>query len=148
MSNGEGIRKSRTCTPEALWREIEREAGPLDQIDYDGLKRALDLALVEAIGENVVSVPQIVAERMLADFLAQQRGEPLRPKHRPRKSWWMRRWEETACRQFEHRRRELMRGGHSRDQANKQAAAEIAPGYSVTPSTIIDWAAHPGRRRK
>src|SRR5437667_2555216 len=74
MSNGDGIRKSRTCTPAALWREIEREAGPLDQIDYDGLKRALDLALVEAIGENVVSVPQIVAKRMLADFLAQQRG--------------------------------------------------------------------------
>jgi len=105
------------------------------------------LALVEAIGENVVSVPRIVAERMLVDFRAQQRGESLRPKYRPRKSWWMRRWEETACRQFEHLRRELMRDGHSRDEATEQAAREIAPGYLVTPSTIIDWAAHPGRRR-
>ena len=44
-----------TRSPKALWREIEGEAGPLDQIDIDGMKRALDLALGEALGRVLIN---------------------------------------------------------------------------------------------
>jgi hypothetical protein len=94
-----------TRSPRDLWREIESEAGPLHQIDIDGLKRALELAAVEALirGESVVQVPRQIAERMLADLRAQQRSQSLRPKHRPRKNWWLRRWDQTAVAQFDRR---------------------------------------------
>lgn len=47
-----------TRSPKDLWREIESEAGPLHQIDIDGMKRALELAAVEARirGESVIQV--------------------------------------------------------------------------------------------
>jgi hypothetical protein len=90
-------------SPETLWREIEREAGPFDQIDVDGMKRALELASVEAAirGDSDVQVPVKIAERMLADLRAQQRGRSLRPNHRPSKNWWLRRWEQTAVAQLD-----------------------------------------------
>jgi len=139
-----------TRSPQALWREIENEAGPLDQIDIDGMKRALELALVEATirGENVVKVPASIAKRMLADLKAQQHGLSLRPKHRPRKNWWLRRWEQTAVAQFDRRRRGLQAEGRSRDDAIREAAVEIASGYFVSPATLISWWANPGRRLK
>jgi hypothetical protein len=141
----------RTRSPQALWRAIEQEAGPFDQIDVDGMKRALELALIEATirGDSVVQVPVKIAERILADLRAQQqRGRSLRPNHRPRKNWWLRRWEQTAVAQFDHRRRELMIAGQSRDDAIQQAAREIAGDFFVRPETLISWWANPGRLRR
>jgi hypothetical protein len=142
-------RTIKTRSPEVLWLEIEREAGPLDRLDADPLRHALELALVEAAirGESTVSVPRAVAEVMLADLLAQQRGQARRPKNRPKRDWWGRRWVETAVEQFKQTRRELMGGGLSRESATNEAAEKIAPDYHVSPSTLIDWSEHPGRRR-
>jgi hypothetical protein len=139
-----------TRNPKALWREIENEAGPLEQIDIDGMKRALELALSEATirGETVVQVPAQIAKRMLADLRAQQHGRSLRPKHRSRKNWWLRRWEQTAIAQFDCRRRELQAKAVPRDDAIWQAAREIADGYLVGPATLISWWANPGRLRR
>jgi hypothetical protein len=147
--SGKNNLKIPTRTPNALWLEIKNEAGPLDQIDIDGMKRALELALVEATirGESVVQVPVPIARRMLTDLEAQQRGRSLRPKHRPRKNWWLRRWEQTAVAQFDCRRRELAEV-LSRDDAIDQAANEIAPHFRVGPATLITWWGNPGRRQR
>ena len=144
------IRNQFNRSPETLWREIEREAGPFDQIDIDGMKRALELASVEAAirGESDVQVPVKIVERMLADLRAQQRGRSLRPNHRPSKNWWLRRWEQTAVAQLDRRRRELMIAGQSRGDAIQQAAREIAGGYGVSAATLISWWANPGRLRR
>jgi hypothetical protein len=138
-----------TRSPRDLWREIEDEAGPLHEIDIDGLKRALELALGEATirGETVVQIPPQIARQMLADLRARQRGQSLRPKHRPKKNWWLRRWEKTAVAQFDRRRRELQTEGKPREEAIQQAADEVAGNYFVRPATIISWWANPGRRR-
>jgi hypothetical protein len=139
-----------TRSPKVLWREIENEAGPLDQIDIDGMKRTLELALVEATirGESVVQVPPQIVKRMLADLSAQQRGRSLRPKHRPRKNWWLRRWEQTAVSQLDRRRRELQAEATPSNDAICQAAAEIAGHYLVRPATLISWWANPGRLQR
>jgi hypothetical protein len=147
------VRLPRARPPEQLWAEIEAAAGPLAQLDVEGLKRALELALVEATlaGERTVRVPRVVAELMLKDLLAQQRRKPRRPRHRSRKNWWMRRWQETAVHQLRRRTRELRfryRDKLPRDPALWRAAEEVAPGYDVAPSTLISWLAHPGRLRR
>jgi hypothetical protein len=139
-----------TRSPTALWTEIEDEAGPLSQIDVEGMKHALALAAGEAFirGDSVVLVPPAIAQRMLADLKARLQGRSLKPKHRPRKNWWLRRWEQTAVSQLDQRRRELQAQGVSRDNAVQQAADETAPNYYVTPATIISWWKNPERLRR
>ncbi|MGE0060914.1 MAG: hypothetical protein AB7T86_02420 [Xanthobacteraceae bacterium] len=139
-----------TRSPTALWTEIEDEAGPLDQIDVEGMKHALALAAGEAFirGDSVVLVPPAIAQRMLADLKAQLQGRSLKPKHRPRKNWWSRRWEQTAVAQFDSRRLELQAEGLRRDDAIQQAASEIAPNYYVDPTTVISWWRNPARLRR
>lgn len=162
----------KTRTPQELWAEIEREAGPLDQMDVDGLKRALDLAWCEAFlgGDDGVEVPLAVAKRMIANSIAQQRGQAIRPAHRPRKNWWLRRWEQTAVEQVKFEAAQLraqgavqnfgdaLHGTYDRSGNRIEGALEIvARGYPkseregadcVSPATLKDWMDHPGRRRR
>jgi hypothetical protein len=72
------------------------------------------------------------------------------PNHRPPATWVEEMWHDRAVVEFRHRMRELRRHGIPYADAREQAAAEIAPDYNWSPSTLLTRVSSPGRfkRRK
>ena len=165
-------------TENEAWEQIELEFGPLDQISDAELKHLLEIEMRVAAsihGKQTLRVPFEVTERVITTVLAKcrrngsaddrlalikterllrglcarNRADKLRPKHRPRKNWFLRRAEKIACHELKQRQRELMYVARlSSGDALNRAAEEIAPGYYVQPATLISWWANPGRRRR
>jgi hypothetical protein len=89
------------------------------------------------------------AKQLLRMLRAHIRAQNPRPRHRPKKNWFLKRAERIAVGELKRRCRELMYAeGLSRGDAIDQAAEEIAPGYDISPGTLISWYANPARRRR
>ena len=142
-------------TVEDDWWAFEEQRGPADWMDDEDFERALKIIASRcSIRGEPMRVPREAVFRVfekVLDRCARNRNaspadrsaiartrrlltrvKPRKPKHRPRKSWWLKRQATMAVGELWRRVFELVyTEGLSRDDAIKKAAKEIAPGVPI-----------------